>query len=95
MLIACPHCGTRPADEFTFMGDAEPRRPQSLDPATMDQWFDYVYLRNNPKGRLHELAHHSGGCRSWLVVTRDTLSHEVFATVTVRDFVKARDGAQS
>ncbi len=90
MLIKCPHCGTRPLEEFTFLGDAEPQRPQSNDPATMDQWFDYVYLRNNPKGRFHEYTHHSGGCRSWLVVTRDTQTHEVFATVTAPDFAKAR-----
>ena len=22
MLIPCPHCGTRPVEEFTFLGDA-------------------------------------------------------------------------
>jgi sarcosine oxidase subunit delta len=93
MLIRCPHCGTRSIDEFTFMGDARPARPQSSDPATFDQWFDYVYLRDNPKGRFDEYAHHSGGCRSWLVVTRDTQTHEVFAVVTARDFASQRNGA--
>lgn len=90
MLIKCPHCGTRPLEEFAFLGDAEPHRPHSLDPSTMDQWFDYVYSRDNPKGRFHEYAHHSGGCRSWLVVARDTQTHEVFATVTARDFANGR-----
>ena len=27
MLIPCPHCGTRPVEEFTFLGDAAPTRP--------------------------------------------------------------------
>ncbi len=45
----------------------------------MDQWFDYVYLRDNPKGRFQEYWHHGGGCRSWLVVDRDTQTHEIFA----------------
>ena len=54
MLIKCPHCGTRPSEEFTFLGDARVKRPTSNDPATMDQWFDYVYLRDNPKGRFDE-----------------------------------------
>jgi len=95
MLIGCPHCGTRPVDEFTFSGDASPRRPQSLDPLSMDEWLNYVYLRDNPKGLFHEFAHHSGGCRSWLVVARDTLTHEVFATMTARDFAKARQGGNT
>jgi heterotetrameric sarcosine oxidase delta subunit len=94
MLIECPHCGTRPLDEFTFLGDAEPERPPSNDPASTDQWFDYVYLRNNPRGRFHEYAHHAGGCRAWLVVTRDTQTHEVSAVVTARDFAHKRREAQ-
>jgi methylglutamate dehydrogenase subunit B len=87
MLINCPHCGTRPVEEFTFNGDASLQRPQSQD---MDAWYDYTYLRNNPKGRFDEYAHHSGGCRAWLVVTRDTQTHEVFATVTAADYAGKR-----
>jgi len=86
MLIKCPHCGTRPVEEYTFLGDARPKRPVSNDPSTMDRWFDYVYLRDNSKGRFDEYVHHSGGCRAWLVVTRDTQTHEVFATVTAREW---------
>ncbi|NJM30279.1 MAG: sarcosine oxidase subunit delta [Rhizobiales bacterium] len=90
MLIPCPHCGTRPVEEFTFLGDAKPARPTSNDRATMDQWFDYVYLRDNPKGRIDEYAHHSGGCRAWLVVTRNTETHEVFSAITARDYARRR-----
>jgi methylglutamate dehydrogenase subunit B len=93
MLIPCPHCGPRPVEEFTFNGDASPRRPASNDPATMEQWYDYVFLRDNPKGLFDEYAHHSGGCRAWLVVTRDTASHEISATVTARDYAR-RKGAK-
>ena len=82
MLIPCPHCGARPAEEFTFLGDAKPVRPASNDAATMDQWFDYVYLRDNPKGAIDEYVHHSGGCRAWLVIRRNTETHEVTGTVT-------------
>ena len=88
MLIKCPHCGTRPVDEFTFLGDASVKRPKTNDPASMDQWFDYVYLRDNPKGRFHEYAQHSSGCRAWLVVDRDTDTHEVSGTVTAKEWAK-------
>jgi sarcosine oxidase subunit delta len=40
--------------------------------------FEYVYLRTNPAGRHRDLWYHGSGCRSWLVVTRDTSTHEVF-----------------
>ncbi|MBL8791921.1 MAG: sarcosine oxidase subunit delta [Rhizobiales bacterium] len=90
MLINCPHCGMRPVEEFTFLGDAKPQRPTSNDPSSMDQWFDYVYLRDNPRGKLDEYAHHSGGCRAWLVVTRDTQTHEVHGAVTARDYARKR-----
>jgi methylglutamate dehydrogenase subunit B len=91
MLIKCPYCGPRPSEEFTQLGDASVKRPASNDPKSMDQWFDYVYLRDNPKGRFQEYWHHGGGCRSWLVVDRDTQTHEIFAVVTAKDFAQKQN----
>jgi sarcosine oxidase subunit delta len=93
MLIRCPHCGVRPVEEFTFLGDAVPMRPESNDPATTEAWYEYVFVRDNPKGRINEFAHHAGGCRTWIVVDRDTVTHEVFGTMTARDWVKKRKKA--
>jgi sarcosine oxidase subunit delta len=93
MLIKCPHCGSRPSEEFTFLGDAAPKRPETNDPASMDQWHDYVFIRDNPKGRIAEFAHHGGGCRAWLVVERDNVTHEIFAVAPARDWVKKRQTA--
>jgi methylglutamate dehydrogenase subunit B len=90
MLIKCPHCGERPVEEFTFLGDAALVRPESNDPASMEAWYEYVFVRDNPKGRINEFAHHAGGCRAWLVVDRDTVTHEIFGTMTARDWVKKR-----
>ena len=92
MLIPCPHCGTRPVEEFTFLGDANVARPTSTDPSSMEQWYDYVYLRSNPKGRFDEYVHHAGGCRAWLVISRDTATYEVFGCVTARDYGKMKGG---
>ena len=90
MSIKCPYCGIRPIEEFAMQGDAGKMRPASGDPAEMDatltaEWHDYVYLRDNPKGRIEEYWHHAGGCRSWLVVTRDTVTHEVTSVVTASE----------
>jgi len=79
MLIPCPHCGPRSLEEFTYLGDASVVRPRALD-TQVETWSDYVYLRDNRKGRMSEYWHHVGGCRAWFVVDRDTLSHEIFGS---------------
>ena len=80
MLIKCPHCGTRPVEEFTFLGDATPVRPTSNDPATMDQWFDYVYLRDNPKGLVFERWRHMHGCGRFFNAARHSVSDKFIMT---------------
>ena len=79
MLIKCPICGERPSEEYTYLGDASVKRPTSNDASTMDEWFDYVFIRRNIKGRTLEHWQHSAGCRSWLVIDRDTVTHEIFS----------------
>jgi heterotetrameric sarcosine oxidase delta subunit len=86
-LIDCPHCGLRPREEFTVRGAALVRPAPDAPDA---DWFAYVYLRENPRGRYDEHWHHTGGCRRWLVVSRDTLTH---AQYSVRDAAEARPKA--
>ena len=76
-LITCPHCGVRPKEEFSIRGDATVVRPAPH--ASEDAWQAYVFLRDNPRGRISEYWHHAGGCRRWLVVERDNVTHEVHA----------------
>ncbi len=75
MRIPCPYCGSRDIGEFVYRGDASPVRP-AADGAEAAM-FAYVYLRDNPMGRHEEHWYHTQGCRNWLVVTRDTLTHEI------------------
>ena len=84
-LIACPHCGVRPKEEFTVRGGAAPARPAADVPAEDGAWSDYVHIRANPKGRHRELWHHVAGCRRWLIVERDTATHAVFGVVDAQD----------
>ena len=74
--INCPFCGQRDHSEFTYGGDATKIRPKH-SVTDMDAWLDYVYLRENPKGAHKEYWHHTHGCHQWLVVERDTTTHEV------------------
>jgi heterotetrameric sarcosine oxidase delta subunit len=81
MLLECPWCGPRNADEFAHVGEA-PNRP---DPATAsaEQWRGYLYLSANPAGWVHEWWLHRGGCRRYLAATRDTLTNTVARTAPV------------
>jgi heterotetrameric sarcosine oxidase delta subunit len=82
LLIDCPHCGPRAQIEFTYGGDATVARPADPDAMDKREWLDFVYLRDNPRGPHVEWWHHSAGCRRWLKVRRDTLTHEISATGT-------------
>ncbi|MCF3642531.1 sarcosine oxidase subunit delta [Rhizobium sp. TRM95111] len=75
-FIPCPHCGPRPKEEFKVRGDAAVVRP--APDAPREAWFAYVYARDNQRGRHREHWQHVGGCRRWLVVERDTATHEVY-----------------
>lgn len=75
MRIICPLCGARPLEEFAYRGDATVCRPE--EGAPMANWVGYVYLRNNPKGAHREHWRHVSGCGSWLIIDRDTLTHEI------------------
>jgi sarcosine oxidase subunit delta len=75
LLIQCPWCGERCHTEFTYGGDAQVGRPAAEDSNLA--WVDYVYLRENPRGSHAEYWHHVQGCRQWLRVVRDTLTHEI------------------
>lgn len=92
MRIDCPCCGLRDSGEFSYLGDAGPRRPVGPD-ATAEAMTDYVYLRDNPAGPLEELWYHGLGCRSWIVVARDTKTHAVEGVVLARDeALRTRNG---
>jgi methylglutamate dehydrogenase subunit B len=78
LLIPCPHCGPRAQVEFTYGGDATVRRP--APDADERAWFEYVYVRDNPRGPHDELWLHSAGCRQWFKVRRNTLTHQILAS---------------
>ena len=74
--IKCPFCGERDHNEFTYAGDATKIRPEN-NCSDMGAWINFVYIRDNPKGPHFEYWHHTHGCRQWLIVERDTITHEV------------------
>jgi heterotetrameric sarcosine oxidase delta subunit len=75
-LIHCPHCGPRAQSEFTFDRPVEAIVQPDADAATA---LHALYTRTNPMGVDDEVWRHTYGCRSWLALTRDRVSHAILA----------------
>jgi sarcosine oxidase subunit delta len=73
--IPCPFCGERDHSEFTYGSDAGIEYP-ALD-APAEEWRKAVFERDNIAGMQAETWHHVSGCRMWLIVERDTMTHEI------------------
>ena len=74
MRLTCPLCGERDRREFYYKGAA--LRPPAGS-AWSPEWDDHLHNRDNPAGETRDLWQHDGGCGAWLVVRRDTVTHEV------------------
>ena len=83
LLIKCPWCGERDEHEFSYGGEAHIVRPKNPDKLSDEQWADYLFMRNNPKGPFLERWMHAHGCRRWFNVQRDTVTHKISAIYKV------------
>jgi heterotetrameric sarcosine oxidase delta subunit len=84
MRIPCPYCGERDLSEFVYIGDAAYRRPKASADGGED-FYDAVYLRDNPAGPHQEWWYHIHGCRSVLAVTRNTRNHQILGADLARN----------
>lgn len=89
MRITCPLCGERDRREFYYAGAAvalSRPKPDAGDAA----WDDYLHNRDNPAGETRDLWYHESGCSAWVVVTRNTVTHEIVETRLANDLVEGR-----
>ena len=86
MIIDHPLLGPRDSSEFVILGDAALiERPDWKDSNALDLFHEYMHIRDNPAGEHRELWYHEQGDRSWLVVTRNTITHEVVSVELARN----------
>lgn len=82
--IYCPHCGEyREEEEFHPKGQAHIVRPQEPEACSDEEWGDYLFFRDNPRGIHHELWVHAVGCRKFFNITRHTVSYEILETYRI------------
>ena len=80
--FTCPFCGERPEIEFVYVRSLE-SVPSQVS-AGVKQELARIYYRANPRGPSRELWQHAFGCRSWLAIERDTVTHAVLDIASVR-----------
>jgi sarcosine oxidase subunit delta len=94
LRIGCPYCGERDQIEFAFGDDATCRFPDLAD-CDIDAWTNAVFFRDNPKGIHREYWQHQHGCRQWLLVVRDTVTHEIQSVTPAREVLLATRSGQA
>ena len=83
LRLCCPYCGERDEIEFHCGGQAHIARPPDVDSLDDTEWAEFLFMRDNPKGRFLERWVHAAGCRRWFNVCRNTLTHEILAVYPI------------
>nr|WP_299244969.1 sarcosine oxidase subunit delta [uncultured Halomonas sp.] len=79
--IHCPYCDEhREEEEFHPKGQAHIVRPAEPENCSDEEWGDYLFFRDNPRGIHHELWVHAIGCRKFFNITRNTATYEILET---------------
>ena len=71
----------------TYLGSTDLiSRPTNWeDDASAEDFYQYQYIRENIAGEHRELWYHEQGDQSWLVVTRNTITHEITKVELAQD----------
>ena len=86
MIIDHPLLGPRDSSEFSYLGDAKLiNRPDWKDKNLPHKFDEYLHLRDNVAGNHQELWYHEQGDRSWLIVTRNTITHKIIKVELARN----------
>jgi sarcosine oxidase subunit delta len=80
LLIECPYCGERPELEFSHAGQAHIARAKNPCEQSVEQWTEFLYMRDNIKGVHAERWRHTHGCGRFFNALRDTATDHFLAT---------------
>ena len=83
LILECPYCGvTAEETEFHAGGEAHIKR---FGPGSSEEEFhDYLFAKENPKGVHFERWRHANGCGKWFHVARCTMTLEVFGSYSAQ-----------
>ncbi|MBB4063037.1 sarcosine oxidase subunit delta [Gellertiella hungarica] len=79
LLIYCPYCEEERNElEFRNGGDAHIARPTNIADITDEEFEEYFFIRQNPKGLIYERWRHVHGCGKFFNAARDTVSDRFY-----------------
>lgn len=84
MRLLCPNCGERDLREFYYQSTAASLVRPELD-AGEAVWDDFLHNRDNPAGETEDLWYHEAGCKAWIVIKRNTVSHDILDSQLATD----------
>jgi sarcosine oxidase, subunit delta len=93
LLIECPYCGKRPELEFSHAGQAHIARAKNPAEVSVEEWTDFLYMRDNVKGVHAERWRHTHGCARYFNALRDTTTDHFLATYKAGEAAPAIAGA--
>jgi len=79
LTLHCPYCNEN-VDETDLHAGGEAHLKRFGPGSSDDDFEDYLFMRENPKGVHFERWHHSYGCGKWFLAARCTATNEVFGT---------------
>lgn len=83
LILDCPYCGVT-AEETEFHGGGEAHLTRHGPDSSEQDFEDYLFQRENPKGVHFERWRHVNGCGKWLHAARCTMTLEVFGTYSAQ-----------
>jgi sarcosine oxidase subunit delta len=85
LILECPYCGVH-AEESELSAGGEAHLKRFGPGASDDDFENYLFMRENPKGVHLERWRHVNGCGKWFHAARCTVTLEVFGTYKAQTF---------
>ena len=83
LLIHCPYCQEDRSElEFRAAGDAHIDRPLNITEISDDEFAEYFFMRDNPKGLIFERWRHISGCGRFFRAIRHTVTDKFVMNYT-------------
>ena len=80
MQIDCPWCGPRAQGEFVYERTVDSVVTLNV---TVEEAMSALFARANPRGVDDEIWRHTFGCRAWMILTRNRVTHVIEAVRAV------------